>query len=257
MYSTSIINGWTFKGGPGLLLVTRHALVPFNILSELFYLPGLYQHSCGQASAIVHSTMRLFVDMEISRDLGRAVWGFPKEMATFAWGKQSVLVRNTTGHTIFKANLTDIPLLNRPVPAWLSGIVNGSITTVQWPIDTSGDGSSSAYSGTRSSGNLGKAVGETVMELKRSAAVAAAAAAAVTAAAAAAAPVTPLPRVMPNVQEMTFFPTKLFVTNAVHPEVDSFAFTGREGQVMLMPQAPVGVIVGSPGQLSLPEPLEC
>eukprot|EP00775_Hariotina_reticulata_P004175 gene4175-4423_t len=86
--------------------------------------------------------------MEISRDLGRSVWGFPKEMASFEWGKQSVL-------------------------------------------------------------------------------------------------------------EMTFLPTKLFVTHAIDPEIDSVTFTGREGQVLFMPQVPVGVIVGSPGQLSLPEPLDC
>lgn len=82
-YSSREMRAWDFVGGGGLLLVTRHTFVPFKVLSELLYMPGRYR-APGCKGGAFFSTQRLWVDMQISKEIGRNVWGFPKARASNA-----------------------------------------------------------------------------------------------------------------------------------------------------------------------------
>lgn len=78
-YKNHPMDEWEWLGGPGYLLIAKSDYNMLGVLSEAFYFPGQYRPKCsrGRGEAF-YSAQRLWVNMKVSRDVGRQVWGFPK-----------------------------------------------------------------------------------------------------------------------------------------------------------------------------------
>lgn len=104
-----------------------------------------------------------------------------------------------------------------PVPQWFASLVRSSTTTIQWPI-------------IRQAGSASGSAGAAV----------------------------PAALPVPNVQQLSFSSIEqLLVSKVAQLSIDSVAFTGHPGLAAPAPGQPVGVVLGTPGSLSLPQPMRC
>jgi hypothetical protein len=70
------------------------------------------------STAGYYSAQRFWVDKQISRIIGRSVWGFPKEMASFVWTDESSVEMKLDNQTLFKASFTgNVLQYHQPVSA--------------------------------------------------------------------------------------------------------------------------------------------
>lgn len=91
--------GWTVGG----LLLARYdaeATLPYH---ELIVFSGLATKAESRAPAFVVS--HIYVDSPASLAGGRAIWGLPKELATFVWGPRAVEVVHEDGRPLLRASL--------------------------------------------------------------------------------------------------------------------------------------------------------
>ncbi|WIA41471.1 hypothetical protein OEZ86_005048 [Tetradesmus obliquus] len=118
-------NSWPFKGGRGIFIAARYDNAPLinnkTFYNELVYVPGRYQ-PCKSSPDAYFSVARILVDDLHAQAAGRAVWGYPKEMARFNWttsGTSTLLRVTQRGKLIFAANFTDAPSREPYLPPWL------------------------------------------------------------------------------------------------------------------------------------------
>ncbi|WIA21176.1 hypothetical protein OEZ85_005482 [Tetradesmus obliquus] len=118
-------NSWPFKGGRGIFIAARYDNAPLinnkTFYNELVYVPGRYQ-PCKSSPDAYFSVARMLVDDLHAQAAGRAVWGYPKEMARFNWttsGTSTLLRVTQRGKLIFAANFTDAPSREPYLPPWL------------------------------------------------------------------------------------------------------------------------------------------
>lgn len=176
-----------------------------------------------------------------------------QEPAIFQWTKNSVTAKDSSGRIFFTATFSNTKASPDTPPNWFLKVANGKIPTIQWPIN---DALTRLLA--RIINDHTPAIDATIEKLPTDVQKMLRAGADAAQARADAMRAKAGVRFLPNTQTLSFpgyF--QLAVANVSKVYLDGTVFTGPTSQRVGLMEDLAGVVVGTPGALSDPEPYSC